>query len=69
MRNLLASAMTLAFTLGVSTIPAAACGWNKTAESKQVIADVKVEKPQEAVSTFEPKADVKLDTKVKTEEK
>ena len=64
MRNLLATAMTLAFTLGVSTIPAAACGWNKTAGSKQTVAEVKIEKPQEAVTTFEPASTVKLDAKV-----
>ena len=64
MRNLLATAMTLGFALGVSTIPAAACGWNKTAESKQTVAEVKVEKPQSAVTTFEPGAKLKLDTKV-----
>lgn len=68
MRNLLATAMTLAFTLGISTIPAAACGWNKTAQSKQVVADAKMEKPQEAVTTFEPVSTVKLDTKVEDEE-
>lgn len=64
MRNLLATAMTLAFALGVSTIPAIACGWNKTAQSKAVVADAKVQKPQEAVTTFEPSADVTLDKKV-----
>ena len=68
MRNVLATAMTLAFALGVSTIPAAACGWNKTAESKQTVAEVKVEKPEVAVTTFEPDAEVELDTKVEDED-